>query len=136
MSISNIASNIPRLSNVTLPNIFFGNFNMQTTQDTIDKIPDLTPKTDLKTRNFNVKINGNVQSVKSVKSFKWLVLKSEVAQVQEAQPTQSVQSAQPTIARPLVEQQKTVPTQQAPTPSRKNNTTLPDFLNSLPDSIN
>lgn len=125
LSLSNIASHIPRLNNVSLPNLFFNNFNLVVTPDVIARIPSLTPKTDLKTKNFNVKIFGDVDSVKSVKSFKWLVLRSDAPQVQNSYSSQSAEIpatvTQP-VNRPVV-------------PIRRQQAELPDFLNNLPDTI-
>ncbi len=135
LSISNIASNIPKLSSIQLPNIFFANFNTPVEQSTIDKIPDLTPKTDLKTKNFTVKIIGNIQSVKSVKSFKWIVLESEMPKMNSSQNTipaviktsgeQNQYENRPVNNVPTVQKQIRKPVDQ-----------LPDFLNNLPDVIN
>lgn len=121
LSLSNIVSNIPRLNNVTLPNLFFNSYNLGVSPSVIAKIPSLTPKTDLKSKNFIVRILGNVDSVKSVKSFKWLVLKSEVPQTQqnyyESRPVDT--SSVNTIVVPV----------------RKKQAELPGFLDNLPDSI-
>lgn len=128
LSLSNIVNNIPHFNNMSLPNIFYNNYNLQVSQETIDKIPDLTPKTGLKTKNFTVKIIGNAESVKSVKSFKWLALTGESPQVQTQQPVQSevnyVHSAT-----------TTQPPQVSKPPVTKTVKELPSFLDNLPDSI-
>lgn len=125
LSLSNIVSNIPKLNNVALPNLFFNNFNLQVSPNVLAKIPSLTPKTDLKSKNFTVRILGNVESVKSVKSFKWLVLKSEVPQGQ--QNTYQQKTAEVSAPSQL--------TNTVVVPSRKQQSQLPSFLDNLPDTI-
>ncbi len=135
LSISNIASNIPKLSsvNVSLPNIFFNKFNMKVDKSVIAQIPPLTPATMLKTRHFNVSIKGNVNSVKSVKSFKWLSIgdPSENQQIQsparnqqqngsQYQKLERVYDSEPSGAEPY---------------SNPKSQDLPSFLDKLPSTI-
>lgn len=144
LSLANIVSKIPKLNSVTLPNIFYKNYNLQVTQDVLNKIPDLTPKTDLKTKNFNVKINGNVGSVKSVKSFKWISLQqieqttSSVEQVETKTTNEPVTQKIYNVFNNKTNQQGSTEVhtlQPIPVYSQTKQAPLPDFLNDLPDDI-
>lgn len=128
LSLANIARKIPKLSNATLPNIFYKNYNLQVSQDVLNRIPDLTPKTDLKTKNFNVKIYGNIGSVKSVKSFRWIGLES-VEQSSYATIQQSDNTTK--------EQKNDIPSSAKVTPvyNQPKQSTMPDFLDKLPDNF-
>lgn len=125
LSLSNIANHIPKLNNISLPNLFFNNFNLVVTPDTIEKIPSLTPKTDLKTKNFTVRIVGDVDSVKSVKSFKWIVLKNDAPQIQNSYSTQPAE----------IPATVTQPVNKPVVPIRRQQAELPAFLDNLPDTI-
>lgn len=69
-SVDKAISSIPKIGGVTssLINQLSTNPHYENTSE----IPDLTPKTDFKTKEFKVIIDGEVQKQSSVKSFKWL----------------------------------------------------------------
>lgn len=107
LSVSKVFSSISKVSPITSPLIKQMTTNPYT--ENISMIPDLTPKTELPTKEFKVIIDGRVDSQNSVKSFKWL-------SNPKLQQTQQAGVPQPTYIK------EKVPTQ-----------TVPDFVNTLPD---
>ena len=99
-----IISYIPKMGEVTA---FFANqFTTNPNYENISQIPSLTPKTDFKTKEFKVIIDGDIRKQSSVKTFKWLS-RPKIVQAIQQKTTQTVTSH----------------------PQAK----LPDFVKKLPD---
>lgn len=111
-SMDKAISSIPKIGEITaaLVNQYTTNPNYENT----DLIPDLYPKTEFKTKDFKVIIDGDVQRQSSVKSFKW-ISKPKVV------PSQSPGGQSPQQYAPAIKQ---------------NPAAIPDFVNQLPDLAN
>lgn len=120
-SMNKAISSIPKIGEI---NAFFASqFTTSPNYENISQIPPLTPKTEFKTKEFKVVIDGDVQKQSSVKSFKWL-----------ARPKIVQSSNQPSSLTPQVSSGYTTTIQ---TPSYKEvNQELPDFVKKLPDLKN
>lgn len=96
-----------------IPNIgdittFLANqFTTNPVYENTSQIPNLTPKTDFSTKEFKVVIDGDIQKQSSVKSFKWL-------------------------SRPKIKKHQN----QQPLIQKKQASSIPDFVNKLPDYKN
>ena len=116
----------------------FNAYNIDLPEMDISKIPKLNPDLKYQTKNFRVIINGDTNSVKSVKSFTWInpvgtkekiLMQEAQSAIKEALPEQSGTkekqnnpATQPAIeARPPL----TAPAQKKPA----------DFLDSIPDNF-
>lgn len=101
----------------------FNSFNTEIPEMDISRIPALSPDYRYQTKNFRVVIEGDPDSVKSVKSFTWVnptgTKKKAISQKEAAAEKQT-----PAILTEQNNEQK--PSQ----PSAQ-----PDFLNSIPDSF-
>lgn len=101
----------------------FNSFNTEIPEMDISRIPALSPDYRYQTKNFRVVIEGDPDSVKSVKSFTWVnptgTKKKAISQKEAAAEKQT-----PAILPEQNNEQK--PSQ----PSAQ-----PDFLNSIPDSF-
>jgi len=109
-SMDKAIASIPKIGAITAALI--GQYTTNPNYENTDLIPDLSPKTGLQTKDFKVVIDGDVQKQNSVKSFKW-ISKPKVVQPQGDQ--------YPTPYTPV---QKQLPT------------SIPDFVNKLPDLLN
>ena len=69
-SMDKVLSSIPRIGLITASLV--SQYTINPDYENIALIPNLSPKTELPTKNFKVVIDGNVQKQSSVKSFKWL----------------------------------------------------------------
>lgn len=105
-SMDKVITSIPKLGQITT---FVANqFATNPTFENTSQIPDLTPKTEFKTREFKVIIDGEIQKQSSVKSFKWL-------------------------ARPKVQNTQTIYPIEKPATKEQD---IPDFVKSLPNFNN
>lgn len=118
----------------------FSFYNKELPQVDISKIPPLTPSLNRETRNFRVIIDGNMDSVKAVKSFTWVNpigtsdLKKETGTVnslQEKAPEKIQTQASQTIQNKIEEPKTTVPQN----PVSQKQTSVPGFLDSIPDEF-
>lgn len=109
-SMDKVISSIPKIGEITA---FFANqFTTNPIYENTSQIPYLTPKTELPTKEFKVIIDGDTQSQNSVKSFKWLARP-------KVNPSTSTQSKSSSISNQP--------------PVSPASTTIPDFVNKLPD---
>lgn len=104
----------------------------------ISKIPALNPDYKYQTKNFQVIISGDPNSVKAVKSFTWVnppgtkekVLTQKVKEaINTALPSKKQQESTPS-AKPAESAQPAI--QDRPVPTK----TTPDFLDKIPDDFN
>jgi len=118
-------SSIPKIGEITA--YFVSQFTVNPNYENTDLIPDLSPKTEFGTKEFKVVIDGDIQKQSSVKTFKW-ISKPTVAQAQaRAQmqnPTETIKQYQTTIKEEYNGVVKKLPT------------SVPDFVNKLPDLLN
>lgn len=137
LSLSNIIDNFSQNPSIKIPNLFYNSYNLEVSQEILNKIPPLTPKTNLKTKDFTVKIHGNMDSVKSVKSFKWLVPpnQSKTFKQIKQEVVPAVSTPLNTEIKQLQPMQNIQPSVSAPPPQIRNNEPLPSFLDNLPDDI-
>ncbi|MBO5947280.1 hypothetical protein J6Q66_00410 [bacterium] len=121
---------------------FVKNYNLQTSKAQLDKIPELTPKGN-ETQAFEVKIQGNIESVSAVKSFKWLTTQNVAQASQSASNasnslqgvTNQLQKVTTSIKQNLQQQTYYTPQTTNKTQVPSQNTQIPDFLKNLPDAF-
>lgn len=106
----------------------FNSFNTEIPEMDISRIPALSPDYRYQTKNFRVVIEGDPDSVKSVKSFTWVnptgTKKKALSQQEATKKEAAAEKQTPAI---LPEQNNV----QKPSQS----SAQPDFLNSIPDSF-
>jgi len=108
-SVDKAISYIPKIGEITA---FFANqFTTNPYYENISQIPDLTPKTEFKTKEFKVIIDGDIRRQTSVKSFKWLARPRIVHTYQQSQQKQYTSPNTPTVPK----------------------TNLPDFVKKIPN---
>lgn len=103
-SVSKAISSIPKIGQVNT--LFANQITTNPNYENVSQIPPLNPKTEFKTKEFKVIIDGDVQKQSSVKSFKWLSTPKIVDA--NIQPPESIKP---------------------PSQSQE----VPDFVNKLPD---
>ena len=137
-SMNKAISSIPKIGEITA--FIVSQFTVNPNYENTDLIPELSPKTEFGTKEFKVVIDGDIQKQNSVKSFKW-ISKPIVAQTQSptrtinpanvrAQYQTTVNQAQTTVQgyQESVKQQYNQVKKQIPT-------SVPDFVNKLPDLL-
>ncbi len=82
-SVDKAISSIPKIGGIT--SSLINQLSTNPHYENTSQIPNLTPKTDFKTKEFKVIIDGEVQRQSSVKSFKWLATPT-VAQIDYEKP--------------------------------------------------
>lgn len=102
-SVDKAIANIPKIGEIS--SFIVGQFTVNPNYENTSEIPYLSPKTEFKTKEFKVVIDGEVHKQSSVKSFKWISSPKIVNQ------EQAIHDVQP----------------QTPPAS------VPDFVNKLPD---
>ena len=126
VTLSNILSNMGKFGSVTSG--IMQNYNVQTSKAQLAKIPVLTPQSN-ESKEFVVKVNGDIQKVASVKSFKWLTTeKVNLAEVTQSKTINKVQNA----ATNVVQQTSQTTTSTQP---KQQTVDIPDFLKVLPNEI-
>lgn len=103
-SVNKAVSSIPKVGGIT--SSLINQVSTSPYYENTSEIPYLTPKTEFKTKEFKVIIDGEVQKQSSVKSFKWL-----------ATPTVPTAVSQPDYEKSIEKPQAQVP----------------DFVKNLPD---
>lgn len=110
----------------------FDSYNTELPETDISTIPALSPAGSAQTKNFQVIISGDPDSVKAVKSFTWVnptgtkekILTQKVKKaISEALPSKTSQDTQPVLPKPQPQ------IQTAP------QTAVPDFLDKIPDEF-
>lgn len=134
-------------SETSIGNLFYDEYNTKLPKALTDAIPNLNPSTGLSSRMFTVTIQGSPDSIKAVKSFKW-VIGTTSAPTPNKRPQTPVQNP---ITQPQRPQQTQQPAQQPtynPQPNYQNQTqttekepdiyedNVPDFMKNLPDNFN
>jgi len=104
-------------SETSLGNIFYDEYNTTVSREIMGKIPPLNPDTGLSARPFAVIIQGTPENIKAVKSFKWITGTSDSAEEKPAYNPHSEYSPQ------YYSEQK----------QNENKTSVPEFINNLPD---
>jgi len=137
-SMDKALSSIPKIGEITA--FFVSQFTVNPNYENIDLIPELSPKTEFDTKEFKVVIDGDIQKQNSVKSFRWISRPTVVQQTRIIQPVSStvirqqyqttVNQAQTTVKgyQDSVKQQYNQVKKQIPT-------SVPDFVNKLPDLL-
>lgn len=137
-SMDKALSSIPKIGEITA--FFVSQFTVNPNYENIDLIPDLSPKTEFDTKEFKVVIDGDIQKQNSVKSFRWISRPTVAQQTRIIQPVSTtairqqyqstVNQAQTTVRgyQDSVKQQYNEVKKQIPT-------SLPDFVNKLPDLL-
>ena len=141
-------------SETSIGNLFYDEYNTKLPKALTDAIPNLNPATGLSSRMFTVTIQGSPDSIKAVKSFKWVIgttsaptpnarkttpTQPTAQQVQQPQPAQTQPTqTQPTQTQPTQSQpQQNLPTQlQERNEQDIYNDNVPDFMKNLPDNFN
>lgn len=123
--LGNLKNPMPRTilstsSETSLGNIFYDEYNTKVTRDIIGKIPPLNPDTGLSARPFAVKIQGPSESIKSVKSFKWIT-------GIENRTSQPERNSEPEQIRKNINSENNINIKQ------ETENKLPDFMEKLPD---
>ncbi len=110
----------------------FNSYNIELPEVDISKIPQLTPNYKQQTKNFQVIISGDPNSVSAVRSFTWVnpqgtkekILTEKVKKaINEALPEKNPQNNSTNLPKPQPQ------TQTAPV------VTTPDFLDKIPDNF-
>lgn len=109
-------------SETSLGNIFYDEYNTKVSRDIIGKIPPLNPDTGLSARPFAVKIQGPSESIKSVKSFKWITGIYTDNEIKNSQNTKVYENRQ---------NQNDSKSERHDSSKADN---LPDFMKNLPDN--
>jgi hypothetical protein len=137
-SVDKVLSRIPKLGSIT--SYMINQITTNPEYENTSLIPDLTPKTELPTKEFKVLLNGGLESQSSVKSFKWL----SKPQAAVAAPSQNVQIPRTQVqdaARQVLQQvvpkylpqTTTTGVQTQYVPPKKIIAPVADFINALPD---
>lgn len=123
-------------SETSIGNLFYEEYNTTIPKAITDAIPMLNPQNGLSSRLFTVDIQGAPDSVKAVKSFKWIVGTTKapvINKVQQAAPQEESKEINKNNSSPQKqENHKNITTQETKT-EQKN---LPDFMENLPDNFN
>ena len=134
-------------SETSIGNLFYDEYNTKLPKALTDASPKLNPATGLSSRMFTVTIQGSPDSIKAVKSFKW-VIGTTSAPTPNARKTtppaaQQVQQPQPAQNQPVQTQPtQPQPQQNLPTQTQERNEqdiyndNVPDFMKNLPDNFN
>ncbi|MGN0015373.1 MAG: hypothetical protein ACI37T_08155, partial [Candidatus Gastranaerophilaceae bacterium] len=125
-------------SETSIGNLFYEEYNTTVSKAITDAIPMLNPQTGLSSRLFTVDIQGAPDSVKAVKSFKWIVGTTKAPVINKVQQV-APQEESKEIKTNTTSQQKSeiIQNQQEPeSKPQKEQTNLPDFMESLPDNFN
>jgi len=146
-SMDKILSYIPKLGNITSQ--LLNQITTDPEYENTSMIPDLTPKTEMPTKDFKVVLNGGIESQGSIKSFKWLSkpqvpLTSQPHQYQTTQRQSAGQTLLQEGARQVLQQvapkylpavgsQEGQQNQGGYVPPKKIVAPVADFINSLPD---
>ena len=119
----------------------FSFYNKELPQVDISKIPPLTPSLNRETRNFRVIIDGDMDSVKAVKSFTWVnPIDSVPVPKQTEEKTSRVQSSESIEAK---QHEQIISQDNKPVEKSDSSTNMqtlpksqtPDFLDSIPDEF-
>lgn len=97
-SVDKAISSIPKIGGIT--SSLINQLSTNPHYENTSQIPDLTPKTDFKTKEFKVIIDGEVQKQSSVKSFKWLATPT-AAQTDYEKPETPPQAEVPDFVKNL-----------------------------------
>lgn len=139
-----VSDSVGALGDVTLKNFIdehtkygetvsalFKTYNTELPEMDISKIPPLSSSFKAETKNFRVLIEGDPQSVKSIKSFTWVNPSSSMSKIIEETKTENpvpklpqIQNIQPVIKSPETVQQPSSPVSQPA-----------GFLDSIPDNF-
>lgn len=97
-SMNKAVSSIPKVEEIT--SSLINQISTNPYYENTSQIPDLTPKTDFKTKEFKVVIDGEVQKQSSVKSFKWLATPKIIQPAYEP-PTEQPKTEVPDFVKNL-----------------------------------
>ena len=120
------------------------NYNAQTSNAQLNKIPSLTPSAN-NTREFAVKIQGNIENMSAVKSFKWLTtqnitLNQQSNQIKIPKTVQSISNQVQQVTTKIKTQPTGISntstnTSGYSTQNQRRNVEVPEFIKSLPDTF-
>lgn len=113
------ATIMSRSSETSIGNLFYDEYNTTVSKAITDAIPNLNPNTGTSSRPFMVVIQGAPESIKAVKSFKWIV-SATLAPV-------------PNIHKEELHGDSDLEHKE---PKEETKRTLPSFLDILPDEFN
>lgn len=128
-------------SETSIGNLFYDEYNTKIPKSITEAIPKLNPETGLSSRLFTVDIQGAPESVKSVKSFKWIVgiTNAPIPEASYIEQQIHPQNKPETYSNPGNNNSQSGQNIPKPEVKEQNNTkddTIPDFMNSLPDDFN
>ncbi len=138
--LGDIANPIPKTimnssSETSIGNLFYEEYNTEIPKVVAESIPELNPDSGLTTRLFAVEIQGSTDSVKAVKSFKWItgvkiapVPQTKLNERRIEQDTKKEETEIKSKEMREEEANKFV--------KEKGEKAIPDFMENLPDDFN
>ena len=139
-----VSDSVGTLGDITLKNVLdehtgygetiaklFTSYNSELPQMDISKIPALTSKYQSETKNFRVLIDGNPESIKSIKSFTWINPIGTIQQVKKIVPDAKIQQPLQPEPQPVVFEEKQEQNSETPKQPVSNR----NFLESIPDDF-
>ena len=106
LSLEKLTSSFTSKFGTTVNKVISG-YNIATSNENLKKIPQLSSGTTEGTKNFKVKIDGNIESASSVKSFMWLMNSSDAeAKKKELIENSKILEKMPTLKEKLLNQTK------------------------------
>lgn len=135
-------------SETSIGNLFYDEYNTTVPQIFIDAIPELNPSFENSTSKlFRVEIQGEPDSVKAVKSFKWIIGSTNAPipeqkdinnQIQRQEQSQGIKNLTQDEKNTVIEKrEKTdiIKYQEQSAPEKSNSFGTPDFMDGLPDNF-
>ncbi len=102
-SVSKAISSIPKIDEISSSMV--SQLSTNPNYENISEIPYLTPRTEFKTKEFKVIIDGEVQKQSSVKSFKWLAT-PKIIQSEYEKPAEPPKAEIPAFVKNLPDLKK------------------------------
>ena len=141
---------LSKSSETSIGNLFYDEYNTNVPKSIMDAIPQLNPQTGFSSRPFAVTIQGSPDSVKAVKSFKWIVSTTTAPVPKASDVEHQINKQVPNVnihengSKPENKSNNngnaTVPStpqkQEAQPVKSTEISTTPSFLDSLPDDFN
>ena len=116
-------------SETSIGNLFYEDYNTTIPKSILDAIPQLNPDTGISSRPFMVVIQGLPDSIKAVKSFKWIVSEEKAPLAKDYNRTRNETETKTNIQ---ITPEKEIDNKNNKEKDKK----LPLFLDNLPDEFN